>query len=66
MAIFGLVGASGFGREVMPILKKNCEGKNRSDECVFVDVNLPTKPIEGENVLLETEFLSIETQEKFF
>ncbi len=50
----------------MPILKKNCKGKNTSDECVFVDVNLPTKLIESENVLLESEFLSIESQEKFF
>ena len=66
MAIFGLVGIGGFGRGVMSILKKNFKSNNISDECIFVDVKLPTNPIEGETVLLETEFLSNESQEKFF
>lgn len=66
MAIFGLVGMSGFGREVMPIFKKNCNNNNVSDECIFVDVELPATPIADENVVLETEFLSIQSQERFF
>ena len=40
MAIYGLVGISGFGREVMPLLKANIDNKNPSSQCVFVDVKL--------------------------
>ena len=37
MAKVGLVGCSGFGREVMPLLKVEASARFQSAECIFVD-----------------------------
>jgi sugar O-acyltransferase (sialic acid O-acetyltransferase NeuD family) len=66
MALYGLVGTSGFGREVMPLLQANFDNKDVSTQCVFVDVNLPKNPIKGNVVMLEQDFLENNSQEKFF
>jgi len=65
MAIFGLVGISGFGREVMPLLRAASKDRSTSSECVFVDVKLPTKSIDGVTTLLETEFLANKLKKLF-
>ena len=66
MAIYGLVGTSGFAREVMPLLKADINKKDPSSQSVFVDVNLPKKQITGNVAMVEQEFLEIKSQEKFF
>lgn len=40
MAIYGLVGISGFGREVISLLKANIDNKHPLSQSVFVDVKL--------------------------
>ena len=66
MAIYGLVGSGGFGREVMPLLKANIDNKHPSGQCVFVDTNQPKKQIKGNVVMLEHDFLEDKSQVKFF
>lgn len=66
MSIIGLVGASGFGREVMPILRATREDKFKGVECVFVDAVVPKKSIEGITVILDQVFLEKKTQKKLF
>lgn len=66
MSVTGLVGIGGFGREVMPLLRSTLKDRNASSDCVFVDINLPTKLIIGETVLLQADFLSIKSMEKLF
>ena len=62
----GLVGCSGFGREVMPLMKIEASERLRSSECFFVDTALPDMPIGGETVITESEFLQNISDEKFF
>ena len=66
MALYGLVGISGFGREVMPLLKANIDNKHPSSQCVFVDVKLSKNQIKGNIEMLEQDFLENKSQEKFF
>ena len=66
MAKVGLVGCSGFGREVMPLLKIEASERFQSAECIFVDTAIPDMPIEGETVILESKFLQDTSDEKFF
>ena len=65
MAIFGLVGTGGFGREVMPLLIAASKDRSTSSECVLVDVKLPTKSIDGVTSLLEAEFLANKLKKLF-
>ena len=55
MALYGLVGISGFGREVMPLLKANIDNKHPSSQCVFVDVKLSKNQIKGNIEMLEQD-----------
>ena len=66
MAIYGLVGISGFGREVMPLLKANIDNKHPSSQCVFVDVKLSKNQIKGNVEMLEQDFFENKSQKKFF
>lgn len=66
MPKFGLVGCSGFGREVMPLLKLEVSERFQSRDCFFVDAALPDMPIGGETVIAESEFLQDTSDEKFF
>jgi sugar O-acyltransferase (sialic acid O-acetyltransferase NeuD family) len=66
MAIYGLVGMSGFGREVMPLFKANYENRDDLNQCVFVDINLPQNPVKGTAVYLQDDFLNNKLEEKFF
>ena len=66
MSKVGLVGCSGFGREVMPLMKIEASERLQSSECCFVDSVLPNAPIGGETVVTESEFLHNQSDEKFF
>ena len=60
--IFGLVGAGGYGREIISYIK------NSSDiyEVYFIDKNIKKNNINGINVIEEKDFLNIESDNKFF
>ena len=66
MSIIGLVGTSGFGREVMPILQATRRDKFKSVECVFVDAIVPKTSIDGIKVLLDQDFLEKKAKKKLF
>lgn len=66
MAKVGLVGCSGFGREIMPLLKTGAIARFQSPECFFVDTKMPEIPIIGETVISESSFLQDTSDEKFF
>lgn len=56
----GLVGCSGFGREVMPLLRHEADSQFKDFEISFVDTNITKKFIGSEKVLPEEEFLENE------
>lgn len=66
--IFGLFGAGGFAREVMPIVGK--DSLSRSDhndmELYFVEMEPEYSEINGYDVISEEQFFSIQCKEKFF
>ena len=66
MPKFGLVGCSGFGREVMPLLRAQESRGIATNECFFVDVAQPDIPISDEIVIAESAFLKDPTIEKYF
>jgi len=45
--IYGVFGASGFGREVMPLLRTYVEKNDPQAECVFVDDQPPSDSLNG-------------------
>lgn len=67
MQLYGIVGAGGFGREVMPValemLKTIHQGANF--EIVFVVEYGDTHPVNGHSVMTAEEFLA-SSKEKFF
>ncbi len=66
MAIYGLVGTSGFAREVMPHLGECVSKTGASEKCTFVDIRMPEEPIAGYDTILEQDFLGNRTQERYF
>ena len=60
--LIGIYGASGFGREVMPVARDNYA----SDDCelFFIDDNPNLKEINGIRVLTYSEFLEQKAEEK--
>ncbi|MDB3936569.1 acetyltransferase [bacterium] len=60
----GLVGCSGFGREVMPLLKLNAHSRFKNCEISFVDTSVAKKNIGLDKVLDESAFLEDEVAEK--
>jgi len=69
--VFGLYGAGGFAREVMPfvneyisiITRENTESKN---EIFFVETTPKQKTINGYRLISENDFFEIECKERFF
>jgi len=60
--VFGLYGAYGFGREVMPILRGQelvslRPNKEISPEFLFVETNAENKIVNGSSLITENEFL---------
>jgi len=60
--LVGIYGASGFGREVMPVARESFD----SDDCelVFIDDNPELEEVNGVRVLSYSEFLKHEAEEK--
>lgn len=66
MKIYAIVGAGGFGREVVPLAKEMLGSASESEvKIIFVDDNHPEKSINGFNVVDTNEFYSMDG-EKFF
>lgn len=67
MYLYGLVGAGGFGREVMPIAQKMLERMNTKNfKLVFIDDGVTEKKINGYEVLNTEEFFALEADQFFF
>lgn len=65
-AIYGIYGASGFGREVLPLVRTQLLREGAANEqLVFVDDNPPSSLLNGYNVLTYQEFLSVESISRY-
>lgn len=61
MELLGVYGASGFGREVMPLARRQYPGI----KCVFIDDNPASRIINGHDVLTLDEFISRKEENKY-
>ena len=63
---FGIYGASGFGREVMPLAREMLRGKPgfEAHELVFIDDNLTNHILNGHRVLTYEQFLGLSNASK--
>lgn len=62
--LIGIYGASGFGREVMPVVRNQTEANGA--ELVFIDDDQHKLPaIDKEQILTWTKFLSLDADDKF-
>ncbi|RJT20983.1 acetyltransferase [Buttiauxella izardii] len=68
MKLYGIAGAGGFGREVIPIVKQmiNDLPHGHSTEVVFILETSETSEINGYKVLSQQEFINSSHDEKFF
>ena len=69
--IYGIIGAGGFGREVMPVARQMIESFNDSNsneyELVFVVENLKKQiVVNGHKVIDESDFFAMKSSKKFF
>lgn len=65
MALFGIYGASGFGREVMPFAREQLWNQGIAPEClVFIDDHSDVAVANGQRVVSYAEFLSIPTDKR--
>ena len=62
-SLVGVFGASGFGREAMPLVRQQLAGSNV--RIVFVDDNPPAVDLNGHPVLTYQQFLQERADEKF-
>lgn len=61
MALIGLVGAGGFGKEVMPLVREYAEAQARAGhrhDLRFVDTSAGGGEVIGEKLIAESEFLA--------
>ncbi len=59
-AIFAVYGASGFGREIMPLARAKILAQGEpSERLYFIDDNLPASHVNGQQVVTYSEFLQI-------
>ena len=56
--LIGVYGASGFGREVMPLVERQFRGVYPDVRFVFVDDTPATEMLNGHSVLTYAEFLA--------
>jgi len=64
--LYGIYGASGFGRQVMPVARKQLKSQGISeDRLVFVDDNPPGEKINGHRALTYSDFIHSEARERF-
>ena len=68
MKLFGVVGAGGFGREVMPLAQAMLADQLAAgdSELVFVVDSPAEEPVNGVQVMSEAEFLTATHEEKYF
>lgn len=59
--IYAVFGASGFGREVMPLVRELVSG----NELVFVDDNFSQSPLNGHEVMTYDTFLKLRAERKY-
>lgn len=65
-ALFGIVGAGGFGREVMPVAEQMlCAQRANGHELVFVVEYGDTAPVNGHRVLTMDEFIACGGERRF-
>jgi sugar O-acyltransferase (sialic acid O-acetyltransferase NeuD family) len=67
--IYGIIGAGGFGREVMPVARQMIANLNDSKEyeLVFVVENLKERiVVNGHKVIDESDFFTMESSKKYF
>lgn len=58
LPLYGVFGASGCGRGIMPLLRAHLHGKASSEQIVFIDDTPPASQINGHAVLTWAEFLA--------
>ncbi len=58
LPLYGVFGASGFGREVMPLLRAQLQQVVSSEQLVFIDDAPSTTKLNGYDVLTWAEFLA--------
>lgn len=64
--LYGVYGASGFGREVMPISKAQAEIRDLpADRIVFVDDKAQADTLNGHRVVTYAEFMATEASDRF-
>lgn len=57
LPLYGVFGASGCGRGIMPLLRTQLQQVASSEQLVFIDDAPPAKQLNGHNVLTWAEFL---------
>lgn len=60
--VYGVFGASGFGREVLPLVRAKLKN---GDAIYFIDKEANPEPVNGTNVITYTDFQKIEAANKF-
>jgi sugar O-acyltransferase (sialic acid O-acetyltransferase NeuD family) len=64
--IYGIYGAGGFGREVMPLARMQLQKNNKSVEDLYFIVDSPESlMINGVKVLSFSEFINIDAEQKY-
>ena len=58
LPLYGVFGASGCGRGIMPLLRAQLQQVASMDQLVFIDDAPPAKQLNGHNVLTWAEFLA--------
>lgn len=58
MKQFAIFGASGFGREVLPLMRQQLQSTMQPWELVFVDDNPPAQQFNGHKVLTYTQWMA--------
>ena len=66
-SVIGLVGASGFGSEVMPLLEaQTLKSSTINSQLVFIDSDQSKTNLLGHEIVTEESFLQLESKDKFF
>jgi len=65
-SFYAVYGASGFGREVLPIVRISLvENSVSADHLVFIDDGSPSGKLNGHNVMTYKDFLAVESSNKY-
>lgn len=64
--IYGIFGAGGYGREVMPLARKQLQKNGKPLESLFFIVDNPeTESVNGTKVMSLTDFIQIESERRY-